>query len=142
MRMTDKNRPLPVAIPPRGRTATVEALFTVDPERTLAPGDLEEVLDMMVTRIDRALEGVFDGIPARVKIEDISIVNPPHVPFFPATFGGRTCEDQVEVYEAIEQLRKGTPLEGQLIDCAGRAFKVHVWASFQRVEEDGSVAEP
>jgi hypothetical protein len=120
----------------------VEVLFTVEPETSTAPGDLEEILDEIVRRVDRAIGGLFENLPAAVRVEDIGVVNPPHVPFFPATFGDRTYEDQAEVYEAIDKLRGGTPQEGLLFDSAGRAFQVVPWASFRRVkEEDRRIAE-
>ena len=135
MRQTELNRPIPLYIAPFGRKATVEALMTVTPKGTLPPGDLEEVLNEIDRRVDRALEGIFKLLPVEVDIDDVSVVNPQHVPFFPATFGDRVYEDPVDVYEQIEELRKGTPLEGLLFDSAGRAFQVHVWASFRREPE-------
>jgi hypothetical protein len=136
------NRPFPIYISPSGRIATVEVIITVEPEARLASGDLEEVLDEIVRRLDRALAGIFNDLPAAITTDDISVVNPPHVPFFPATFGDRVYADQTEVYEAIERLREGTPLGGLLFDCTGRAFTAHVWTSFRRVrEEDRKVSE-
>lgn len=44
--------------------------------------------------------------------------------------------DQVDVSQAIESLRNDTPLRGLLYDCAGRAFRVHVWTSFQREKRE------
>ncbi|HEU0078010.1 MAG TPA: hypothetical protein VFQ76_10205 [Longimicrobiaceae bacterium] len=136
------NRPFPIYVAPSGRTATVEVIITVEPEARLAPGDLEEVLDGIVGRIDKALVGLFDNLPAAITVEEISVVNPPHVPFFPATFGDMVYGDQTEVYEAIEKLREGTPLGGLLYDSAGRAFTAHVWTSFRRVQgQDRKVSE-
>ncbi len=142
MRKEDLNRPTPIYVAPHGRTATVEVLFTVEPETSTAPGDLEEILDEVARRVDRAVAGLFGNLPAAVKVDEVSVVNPQHVPFFPATFGDRAYLDQVDVYEAIEGLRGGTPLEQLLFDSAGRAFQVVVWASFKRKkEEDRRVAE-
>lgn len=142
MRRTDLNRPAPIYVAPHGRTATVEVLLSVEPETQTAPGDLEEILDEIVRRVDKAVDGLFDRLPAAVKVEELSVVNPQHVPFFPATFGDRAYLDQVDVYEAIEGLRGGTPLEELLFDSAGRAFQVVVWASFKRVRErDQRVSE-
>lgn len=142
MRETEMNRPFPIYAAPGKRTATAEVIITVEPEPHLAPGNLEEVLDEMMRRIDKALHGIFDGLPAVVNADTISIVNPPHVPFFPATFGGTVYQDQTEIYEALERLRAGTPLGGLLYDCTGRAFSAHVWTSFRREEEaDQKVSE-
>lgn len=136
------SRPFPVLVAPHGRKATVEAVLTVEPDAALPAGDLEEVLVEVAGRVGRALDGIFESLPAEVKLDDVSVVNPPHVPFFPATFGDRVYADPVDVYEGIEALRKGTPLEGVLYDCAGRAFSVRVWASFRREkEEDRSVPD-
>lgn len=132
MQRADLNRPTPILVAPHGRAATVEALLTVEPEAAIAPGDLEEILDEIARRVDRALEGLFENLPAAVTVDDVGVVNPQHVPFFPATFGDRVYEDQVDVYEAVEGLRKGTPQEGLLFDSAGRAFEVVVWTSFRR----------
>lgn len=142
MRQTSMNRPFPVYVARSGRMATVEAILTVEPESRLAPGDLEEVLSEIMRRIDKALFGLFADLPAAITVDDVSVVNPPHVPFFPATFGDTTYADQTAIYEAIEKLRAGTPLGGVLYDSAGRAFTAHVWASFRRVrEEDRRVSE-
>jgi hypothetical protein len=136
------NRPFPIYVAPSGRTATVEVIITVEPETRLAPGDLEEVLGEIMRRIDRALLGLFVDLPAAITTNDISVVNPPHVPFFPATFGDTVYADQTAVYEAIEKLREGTPLGGLLSESPGRAFAAHVWTSFRRVkEEDRKVSE-
>jgi len=141
MRQTELNRPYPIFAAPGRRTATAEVIVTVEPAPGLAPGDLEELLDEIMRRIDNALHGIFEGLPAMVNAEEISIVNPPHVPFFPATFGEIAYRDQTEIYEAIEKLREGTPLGGLLFDSVGRAFTAHVWTSFRRVrEEDRKVA--
>ncbi len=136
MRQTSMNRPFPVYAAPGGRMATVEAILTVEPEGRLAPGDLEEVLGEIMRRIDGALHGLFVDLPAAVTVDDVSIVNPPHVPFFPATFGDAACADPTAVHDAIEKLREGTPFGGLLHDSAGRAFTVHVWTSFRRVREE------
>jgi hypothetical protein len=116
--------------------ATVEAILTVEPVSRLASGDLEEVLSEIMRRIDRALLGLFADLPAVVTVDDVSVVNPPHVPFFPATFGATACADPTAIHEAIEKLREGTPLGGLLYDSAGRAFTAHVWTSFRRVREE------
>lgn len=140
--MAEMNRPFPIYAAPGVRTATAEVIIPVEPEPRLAPGDLEELLDEMMRRIDKALQGIFEGLPAAVKADDISIVNPPHVPFFPATFGDAVYQDQTEIYEAIEKLREETPLGGFLYDCTGRAFSAHVWVSFRRQKEaDRKVSE-
>lgn len=142
MRQTELNRPFPIYVAPSSRTATAEVIIVIEPEFRLAPGDLEEVLDEIMRRIDKALDGIFSGLPAAVTADDISVVNPPHVPFFPATFGDTVYQDQTEVYDAIEKLREGTPLGGLLYDCTGRAFSAHVWTSFRREkEEDRLVSE-
>ncbi len=133
------NRPFPVYTGPHGRLVTVEVIITVEPESHVAPGDLEEVLDDMMERTDQALDGIFAGLPIKVKTNDLSVVNPPHVPFFPVTFGGAVCAEPTEVYDAIERLREGTPLGGLLYDAAGRAFEACVWASFRRVHDEDRV---
>ncbi|HEX8271114.1 MAG TPA: hypothetical protein VF615_00605 [Longimicrobiaceae bacterium] len=142
MSRTDLNRPFPIYSSPGTRTATAEVIIVVEPEPRLAPGDLEEILDEIMRRIDNALQGIFVGLPAAVNADHISIVNPPHVPFFPATFGDTVFHDQTEIYEAIEKLRVGTSLGGVLYDSTGRAFTAHVWTSFRREKEaDRKVAE-
>jgi hypothetical protein len=142
MRQSSLNRPFPIYAAPSSPIATAEVILIVEPETRLAPGDLEEVLDEVMRRIGHALDGLFENLPAAVTVDEISVVNPPHVPFFPATFGDTVYSDQTEVYEAIEKLREGTPLGGVLYDSTGRAFTAHVWTSFRRVkEEDRKVSE-
>ena len=142
MAAKDLNRPFPVYVPPHGRTATVEVIFSVDPQRSLPPGDLEELLEEISRRVNKALSGIFEKLPAKVEIEDIGIGNSQHTPFFPATFGEEVFEDQIDVYDAIDKLRKDTSLAGILYDISGRAFSVHVWTSFRREpEEDKKIAE-
>lgn len=135
MRQNELNRPFPIYVAPSGRMATVEVVITVEPETRLAPGDLEEVLDEITRRVYRALDGLFDNLPAAITADEVSVVNPPHVPFFPATFGDKVFGDQTEIYEAIEKLREGTPIGGLLYDSTGRAFTAHVWTSFRREKE-------
>lgn len=134
MRKDDLDRPLPHFVSSHARVATVEVILTVEPEIRMQHGDLEEVLDEVARRVDGALRGCFDTLPADVRIDDVSVVNPPHVPFFPATLGGEVYRDQTEVYEAVGKLREGTPLDGLLYDSAGRAFEVVVWTSFRRAK--------
>lgn len=110
----------------------VEATVAIEPDQTLGPGDLEEVAQEVAGRIEAALAGQFDSLPAAVRIEDVSIDYPEHVPFFPATFGEAVYQDPIAVNEAIQALRQDTPLAGLLYDCAGRAFRVSVWTRFQR----------
>ena len=142
MRQNTLNRPFPIYVAPSGRAATAEVIIVIEPEARLAPGDLEEVLDEVMRRIEGALVGIFDNLPAAITADEISIVNPPHVPFFPATFGDVVYEDQTEIYKAIEELREGTPLGGLLYDSTGRAFSAHVWTSFRRErEEDRKVSD-
>jgi|GEM_PF-5898214 len=112
--------------------ATVEALLVVRPRQSLPPGNLEALLMEIRGRLDRAIQGVFEGLPAEVSVEDVNYFAPRDVPFFPVVFGGKVLEDPVDVYEAIEDLRVGTPLDGPLYDVAGRAFRAHVWTRFRR----------
>lgn len=114
------------------RQATVEALLVVKPKRELPPGNLDDLLSEIRGRMDRAVQGIFEGLPAEVEISDVNTFAPENVPFFPVVFGGRVLEDPVDVYAALEELRIGTPLDGLLYDVAGRAFRVHVLAHFQR----------
>lgn len=116
--------------------ATVEVILTVEPESRMQPGDLEDVLDEVARRAARALQGCFDSLPGGVRVDDVSVVNPPHVPFFPAALGGEVYQDQTEVFDAVGKLREGSGLGGLLYDSTGRAFEVVVWASFRRVKEE------
>lgn len=132
MRQKETNMAPRVFIPPHGRTATIEILVVVEPERTVRPGDLEELLDEIMERIDRALAGIYQNLPCEITAQDLAVAGPEHIPFYPATFGNQVFEDQTDVYAALDELRKGTPLEGLLYDSAGRAFEVTAWASFRR----------
>ena len=120
--------------------ATVEALLVVRPRENLPLGNLEDLLMEVRGRLDRALQGIFEGLPAEVSIEDVNYFAPRDVPFFPVVFGGKVLEDPVDVHEAIEDLRVGTPLDGPLYDVAGRAFRVRVW-TYCRRDPEGETAE-
>ncbi len=132
MRQVEMSGPLPVFVAPHGRSATIEAHIIVDPDQRLEPDDLDALLCDVQSRIAIALDGLFEGLPASAVIGDVTMGFPAHIPMFPATFGDRAYEDQADVWEAIDQLRKGTPLEGLLYDCRGRAFTLSVWANFRR----------
>lgn len=112
--------------------ATVEALLVVKPRENLPPGNLEDLLMEIRGRMERAIQGIFDGLPAEVETDYVGLFSPQDVPFFPVVFGGKVLEDPVDVYDAIEELRIGTPLDGPLYDVAGRAFRAHVWTHFLR----------
>lgn len=118
------------------RCATVEVLIPVEPDRGLGPWQLDDLLEEVVERVDRALEGIFAGLPAAVRIDDIASSSPRHVPFYPAAVGDRIYGSSAEIEEAVEELRKGTHLEGTVRDSAGRRFKATVWLSFRRVDEE------
>ena len=124
------------------REALVEILIVIAPTSTAPPDEMEDLLGAVVDRAERALDGAFDDLTHPVRVDDIGISGPKHVPVFPANLGGTTYPGATEVYEAIDRLRKGTPLEGILYDSAGRAFRTTVWCSFRRVpQEDRPVAE-
>jgi len=124
------------------REALVEVLIVIDPASTAAPDEMEGLLAEVVDRADRALDGVFDDLAPTVRVDDIGISGPQHVPVFPANLGGETYPGATELYEAIDHLRAGTSLDGILYDSAGRAFTVTVSCSFRRVpQEDRSVPE-
>lgn len=124
------------------REALVEVLIVIDPVSTAAPDEMEGLLGEVVDRADRALDGVFDDLAPTVRVDDIGISGPQHVPVFPANLGGETYPGATELYEAIDRLRAGTSLDGILYDSAGRAFTVTVWCSFRRIpQEDRPVTE-
>lgn len=124
------------------REALVEVLIVITPTPTTTPDAMEALLAEVVNRADQALEGVFDDLAPTVRVDDIGISSPRHVPVFPANLGGATYLGTTDIYEAIDRLRAGTPLEGILYDSAGRAFEVTVWCSFRRVPgEDRPVSE-
>ena len=124
------------------REALVEVLIVVTPASTVPPGTMEDLLRDVVDRADRALEGVFDDLAPSVRVDDIGISGPRHVPVFPVNLGGVAYSGATDLCEAIDRLRAGTPLEGILYDSAGRAFKATVWCSFRRVPgEDRPVSE-
>ena len=124
------------------REALVEVLIVIDPASTAAPDEMEDLLGDVVDRADRALDGVFDDLAPTVRVDDIGISGPQHVPVFPANLGGETYPGATELYEAIDRLRTGTSLEGIMYDAAGRAFTVTVWCAFRRAaQEDRPVTE-
>ncbi|HEV2145986.1 MAG TPA: hypothetical protein VGR37_01070 [Longimicrobiaceae bacterium] len=141
--MNNENAPrFPVYVTQEGRTATLAVYVQVDPEPTVRPGDLEELIEEVARRIEKALEGIFRNLPAEFLVDAPIEINNDHVPFFPATFGDKVYEAQEDVFGAIEELRKGTPLQGMLFDCSGRAFGVHVYATFLRAaQHDRKVGE-
>lgn len=127
--------PFPVYVAQQGRTATLAIYIQVDPESTLRSGDLNEIIDEVAHRADKALDGIFATLPAEIVVDASLKIYNKHVPFFPATFGDHVCDDQTDVFAAINELRKETPLQGLLFDCSGRAFEVRVYATFVRAEK-------
>lgn len=124
------------------REAIVEVLIVITPDSTAPPDEMEDLLREVVDRTDRALDGVFDDLSHAVRVDDIGISGPRHVPVFPANLGGTTYPGETEICEAIDRLRAGTPLEGILYDSAGRAFESTVWCSFRRApREDRPIGE-
>ncbi len=118
------------------REALVEVLIVIASDSTVPPDELEGLLTDVVDRADRALQGVFDDLASAVRVDDISISGPKHVPVFPVNLGGEAYHGTTDVYEAIERLRSGTTMEGIMYDSAGRAFVATVWCSFRRAEQE------
>lgn len=142
MLRSDTSPPLPVFTPPEGRTAYVDVLIPVDPDRTLLPGDLEELLGAVANRVDKALESALGDLPAEVRVDMVAISNPRHNPVFPVALGGEHYKDRVDIAEAVERLWADAHPATVLHDSGGRAFRWSVWIHFQRAAEaDRSVSE-
>lgn len=141
MRHTETSHPSRAFTAPE-REASVEVLILIHPDTALPPGETENLLQEVVDRTDRALAGIFNDLRSHVRVDDIGISGPRHVPVFPVNIGGGTYQVSTDVYEAIDRLRQGTPLEGLAYDSAGRAFNCSVWCAFRRVPEaDRPVSE-
>lgn len=135
MRPADPTPGSPGYAGPQGRSATLAVYVRIDPGPAVGRGDLEEIVEEVARRVDNALVGIFQTMPVQVEVDAPIRVGAEHVPFFPATIGEEVYEDPTDVSSAINELRIGTPAEGMLFDCLGRAFVVHVYTTFLRARE-------